>query len=52
MKRDRDLAKEKGLDYIEVEDKDYEDFKNAIEEDLDEDAENIIELAGAEEEEE
>jgi hypothetical protein len=33
MKRDRAEAKEKGLDYVELEDEDYMEFKNAIEKD-------------------
>lgn len=34
MKRNREEAKEKGLDYIEVDDEDYEEFQNAIAEDI------------------
>lgn len=52
MKRDKELAKEKGLDYLEIDDKDYEEFREAIIEDQEEDAQTIEELAGMEDEEE
>ena len=34
MKRNREEAKEKGLDYVEVDDEDYEEFQNAIADDI------------------
>lgn len=34
MKRDRENARMQGLDDVELDDKDYEEFKNAIEEDI------------------
>jgi hypothetical protein len=34
MKRSREEAKEKGLDYVELNDEDYEEFKEAIAEDV------------------
>ena len=52
MKRDKELAKEKGLDYLEIDDKDYEEFREAIIEDQEEDAQTIEELVGMEDEEE
>lgn len=38
MRRDREEAKLKGLDQVELDDEDFEEFQNAIQEDLEQDA--------------
>ena len=37
MKRDREEARRRGLDQVEIEDKDFQDFRDAIHEDKKED---------------
>ena len=48
MKRDRESARARGLDDVELDDKDYEEFKNAIEEDIRQD--ELLAAGGIDEE--